>query len=114
VALQCDRNRILQVFGNLIGNAVKFCRPGDTITVRCLRNGNEMRVSVADTGPGIPADVASKIFEPYWSATQHVKLGAGLGLYIARGIIEGHGGRIWVESTPGHGATFSFTLPIAG
>jgi PAS domain S-box-containing protein len=113
-ALRCDRNRILQVFGNLIGNAVKFCRPGDTITVTCLRTGNEMQVSVADTGPGIPPDVASKIFEPYWSATQHVKLGAGLGLYIAKGLIEGHGGRIWVESTPGHGATFSFTLPIAG
>ena len=51
-----------------------------------------MPISIADTGPGIPLDVASKIFEPYWSATQHVKLGAGLGLYIAKGIIEGHGG----------------------
>jgi PAS domain S-box-containing protein len=114
VEIQCDRNRVLQVFGNLIGNAVKFCRPGDTITVTCARAGGEMQVSIADTGPGIPPDVASKIFEPYWSATPHAKLGAGLGLYIAKGIIEGHGGRLWADSTPGHGATFSFTLPIAG
>jgi PAS domain S-box-containing protein len=114
VEIQCDRNRILQVFGNLIGNAVKFCRPGDTITVTCARAGAEMQVSIADTGPGIPPEVASKIFEPYWSATQHLKLGAGLGLYIAKGIVEGHGGSLWVDSTPGHGATFSFTLPIVG
>jgi PAS domain S-box-containing protein len=113
VQIHCDRNRILQVFGNLIGNAVKFCRPGDTITVTCARTGDAIEVAVADTGPGIPPSVAAKIFEPYWSGTEHVKLGAGLGLYIARGIVEGHGGRIWVESTPGEGATFSFTLPVS-
>lgn len=109
----CDRGRILQVFGNLVGNALKFCRVGDTITVTAERTGDDIRFSVADTGPGIAADVLPYLFDAYWSGPEHAKRGSGLGLYICRGIVEGHGGRIWVESTPGRGAKFCFTLPIA-
>jgi PAS domain S-box-containing protein len=110
--ISCDRERILQVFGNLIGNAIKFCRPGDTITVRGQRTGDDVVFSVADTGPGIPAQVVPYLFDLYWSGAEHTRKGSGLGLYISRGIIEGHGGRIWVDSALGAGATFSFTLPV--
>lgn len=113
IEADCDRDRLLQVFGNLIGNAIKFCRAGDTITVTGERDGDVVRLCVADTGPGIAPDILPYLFDAYWSGTEHAKQGAGLGLYISRGIIEGHGGRIWVESMPGQGATFCFTLPIA-
>ncbi|HET7501951.1 MAG TPA: PAS domain-containing protein [Kofleriaceae bacterium] len=113
VEILCDRDRILQVFGNLLGNALKFCRPDDTITVRARRAGEHVEFSVADTGPGIPDDVASHLFDAYWSGRDHAKQGSGLGLYISRGIVEGHGGKIWVEHAPGSGAEFRFTLPIA-
>jgi PAS domain S-box-containing protein len=113
LSMHCDRDRILQVFGNLIGNAIKFCRAGDTITVACERDGDFVRFCVADTGPGISAEVLPFVFDPYWSGSGHERQGAGLGLYISRGIVETHGGRIWVESTPGNGARFYFTLPIA-
>lgn len=113
VHLRCDRNRILQVFSNLIGNAIKFCRAGDTIRVTGQRTGPNIQFMVEDSGPGIPAGALARLFEPYWSSPEHVARGAGLGLYIVRGIIESHGGRVWAESDPGHGARFVFTLPIA-
>ena len=113
IDLQCDRDRVLQVFGNLIGNALKFCRPGDTVSVRCERTGDAVRFTVADTGPGIDPALLPHLFDPYWSAPAPGRRGTGLGLYIARGIIERHGGRIWVESQPGNGTTFCFTLPAA-
>jgi PAS domain S-box-containing protein len=111
--IACDRDRILQVFSNLVGNAIKFCRPGDAITVSATRVGEDVVFSVTDTGPGIAPDVAPHLFEPYWSGPGHAKQGAGLGLYISRGIVEGHGGRLWVEDAPGSGARFLFTLPAA-
>ena len=110
--LDCDRDRILQVLGNLIGNAVKLCQPGDSITVTCVPTGGEALFAVADTGPGIAEPDLPHLFEPYWSAKRHAKKGTGLGLYISKGIIEAHGGRLWAESSPGEGATFYFTLPI--
>jgi PAS domain S-box-containing protein len=110
VMIACDRDRVLQVFGNLIGNALKFCRAGDAVTVSGHRVGDHAEFSVADTGPGIPPEVSAYLFEPYWSGAGHRKQGAGLGLYISRGIIEQHGGMIWVESNHGTGATFRFTL----
>lgn len=113
VDMACDRDRILQVFGNLIGNAIKFCRPGDTIRITSQRDRDEVAFTIEDTGPGIAADIMPRLFEPYWSAPGHRRQGAGLGLYIVRGIVESHGGRVWAESTPGAGARFSFTLPIA-
>jgi PAS domain S-box-containing protein len=110
--LFCDRERILQVFGNLLGNAIKFCQAGNVITVRGRIEAPNVRFDVIDNGPGISEDELPHIFEPYWSARRHDKKGTGLGLYIARGIVEVHGGRIWAESRLGEGATFSFTLPL--
>jgi PAS domain S-box-containing protein len=111
--LLCDRDRVLQVFGNLVGNAIKLCRSGDTVTIRGEVIGGEARFSIRDTGAGIPAADLPHIFEPYWSAERHAKKGTGLGLYISKGIVETHGGRLWVESRFGEGATFYFSLPLA-
>lgn len=113
VVIRCDRDRVLQVFGNLIGNAIKFCKQGDAITLSGVRTEGAVRFTVADTGPGVPSEATAHLFEPYWSAPEHARRGSGLGLYISRGIVEAHGGRIWVEDTPGGGASFSFTLPVA-
>jgi len=112
VLVSCDRERIEQVFANLLGNAIKFCRPGDTISVRASRERDHVRYVVADTGPGIPADELPHIFEPYWSARDSTKEGLGLGLHIAKGIIDAHGGEMKAESD-GAGATFVVRLPIA-
>ena len=111
--VECDRDRVLQVFSNLLGNAFKFCRRGDQISVRARPDANDIRFEVADTGPGISSDERQHIFEPYWSAARHGKKGTGLGLFIARGAVDAHGGRLWVDTEPGRGTTFFFTLPIA-
>jgi PAS domain S-box-containing protein len=113
VAIACDRDRLLQVFGNIIGNAVKFSRTGNAIIVGAEPAGAHVRYFVTDTGPGIPSSSVPYLFEPFWSAPEHVHRGTGLGLYIARGIIEAHGGTISVESHVGEGTTISFTIPIA-
>jgi signal transduction histidine kinase len=75
--------------------------------------GSEVRFTVADTGPGIPPENLSHVFDRYWQAKSTAKLGTGLGLSIAKGIVEAHGGRIWAESPPNCGAEFNFTLPVA-
>ncbi len=111
--VSCDPLRIEQVFANLLGNAIKFCKAGDTIAVRATRDGDRVRYIVADSGPGIRPDELAHIFEPYASGRDHVKEGLGLGLSIAKGIVEAHGGEISVESEPGSGATFIVTLPAA-
>jgi signal transduction histidine kinase len=108
-----DRDRILQVFGNLIGNAIKFTPEGGQITVRVENETQAVKFAVCDTGPGIPPEHLAHVFDRYWQAKSTAKLGTGLGLSIAKGIVEAHGGRIWVESEPGHGASFLFTLPAA-
>jgi signal transduction histidine kinase len=110
--LSCDRDRILQVLGNLIGNAIKFTNPGGTITVGAEQLKNELRVSVKDTGPGIPYDEQQKIFERYTQIGKQDRRGLGLGLHIAAIMIEAHQGKIGVISEPGHGADFRFTLPL--
>lgn len=109
----CDRERILQVLGNLIGNAIKFCAPGDRIEVRARRLENGTELAVADTGPGIAPEAMKRIFDPYWSAQEHRKQGTGLGLFISRGIVEAHGSMLEVRRTEERGATFAFTLPGA-
>jgi PAS domain S-box-containing protein len=113
VAVMADRRRMAQVFGNVIGNAVKFCKNGARIAVSARTVGNEVVFEVADTGPGIRSEELSHLFEAYWSAPGHAKRGTGLGLYIAKGMIEAHGGRIWVTSVPGEGSQFFLTLPLA-
>ena len=108
-----DRDRLLQVLGNLIDNAIKFTPKGGTITIRSEAGRNEVRFSVSDTGPGIPESDRDRIFEPYWQAPATAHLGAGLGLSIAKQIVEQHGGKIWVESAEGRGSKFVFTIPAS-
>jgi PAS domain S-box-containing protein len=106
-----DRDRLLQVFENLIGNALKFTKPGGRITVGAASGAGEVLFWVADTGPGIKADDLPHLFDRFWQARKAERSGAGLGLPIVKGIIEAHGGKVSVESTPGHGSTFYFTVP---
>jgi signal transduction histidine kinase len=108
-----DRDRVLQVFANLIGNAIKFTPKGGEITLRAELAGGDVRFAVCDTGPGIPPEHLPHVFDRYWQAKSTAKLGTGLGLSIAKGIVEAHGGKIFVESEPGRGASFIFTLPVA-
>ena len=113
IAVCADPDRICQVLGNLIGNAIKFTPRGGRIVLAARREGREVRVSVTDQGPGIPEADLPRVFEPYWQAESTARQGAGIGLKIAKGLVEAHGGRIWVESKVGEGTTFSFTLPVA-
>lgn len=111
--VMADQDRILQVFWNLIGNAVKFTPEGGRIAVRCEPEGDHVRFSVRDSGPGIRAEHLERLFDPFWQEKRTARLGTGLGLPIAKAIAEAHGGVIEVVSRPGEGTTFSFTLPVA-
>jgi PAS domain S-box-containing protein len=111
LAIRCDHDRVIQLFSNLVGNAVKFTPEGGTITVHATREGEVVRFLVEDTGPGIPAEELPHVFDRYYQAQRKNRDGIGLGLSIARGIVEAHGGRIWVESEDGKGSRFFFTLP---
>jgi signal transduction histidine kinase len=113
VRVTCDHERVQRVLGNLIGNALKFCRRGDTIRVESAAAGEFVRFGVIDSGPGIDPEIAPFLFQPYWSAPEHTRRGMGLGLHIAKRIVEAHGGQIWVESERGAGARFFFTLPLS-
>lgn len=109
-----DRARLMQLFQNLLGNAVKFCKAGDSITVASQTRGASAHIEISDTGPGIAADDLPHIFDPYYSASKkHQKTGTGLGLYIGKGIVDAHGGQIRCNSEPGVGTTFSIALPLA-
>ena len=112
-AVRADRSRVLQVLGNLIGNAVKFTPRGGQITLSAEAATETVRLSVADTGTGIPPEHLPHVFDRFWKVREGNRHGAGLGLAIARGIVEAHGGEIRVESTPGAGSTFWLTLPLA-
>jgi signal transduction histidine kinase len=107
-----DRHRILQVLSNLIGNAIKFTPAGGTITVRADQVEEEILFSVEDSGKGIPEAEIPQVFGRFWQASGTASQGTGLGLFIAKGFVESHGGRIWVESELGVGSRFYFTLPI--
>lgn len=111
-AVHADRHRVMQVLSNLIGNSLKFTPPNGRITISARLRGDEVLFGIADTGPGIPREHLNDIFSPYWQAKRTERLGAGLGLPIAKGIVEAHGGRIWVESEQGNGTQFYFTLPL--
>ena len=110
-AVRVDRSRMLQVLGNLIGNAVKFTPREGRITLAAAVAADGVCLSVSDTGTGIPAEHLPHVFDRFWKVREGNRHGAGLGLAIARGIVEAHGGEIRVESTPGVGTTFSLTLP---
>ena len=109
-----DRDRLAQVIANLVGNALKFTPEGGRVELRAARAGHEVAVAVRDDGPGMSDEELGRIFDPYWQAGRTARLGAGLGLTISKGIVESHGGRLDVESKPGQGSTFTFTLPVAG
>jgi signal transduction histidine kinase len=107
-----DRERVLQVLSNILGNAIKFTpRPG-IVTIATAVDGSDVRFTVADTGPGIPAADLPKVFNRFWQGGRDTRQGAGLGLAIAKRIVQAHGGRIGVESVLGAGSTFYFTLPL--
>jgi signal transduction histidine kinase len=108
-----DLHRVSQVLSNLVGNAVRFTPAGGRIVVRAERGGDVVVFSVSDTGAGIAPEHLPFVFDRFWQARKSERAGAGLGLAIARGIVEAHGGRMWVESEPGRGSTFWFTLPAA-
>jgi signal transduction histidine kinase len=111
----CDRERVLQVFDNIVGNAIKFSAPGDAVHLAVESAANECTFAVRDAGPGIPEQQLPLLFDRFWTSPRVTGgSGTGLGLAIARGIVEAHGGRIWVESAPGEGTAFFFTLPTAG
>jgi len=108
-----DHDRILQVLENLIGNALKFTPSSGRIVVGAGRRHGEVLFWVADTGCGIPPEGLPHVFDRFWQAKKGARHGAGLGLPITRGIIDAHGGRIWIESTLGRGTIVFFTVPEA-
>src|SRR5687768_12591058 len=108
-----DCERIQQVLSNLLGNAIKFTPVGGKVIIDAVANSETLTVSVADSGIGISEEDLPRVFDRYWQSTRTNRQGAGLGLAIAKGIVEGHGGRIWVESAPGSGTTVRFALPVA-
>jgi PAS domain S-box-containing protein len=109
-----DPDRVLQVFANLVGNAVKFTPRGGSISLSAATADHYVQFSVSDTGPGIDEMERDRLFDRYWQAQRLGRRGgAGLGLAIAHGIVDAHGGEIRVESQPGKGSIFTFTLPVA-
>jgi PAS domain S-box-containing protein len=108
---RCDRERVLQILANLIGNALKFTEANGEVRVAAERVKDAVRISVADTGAGIPDHLIDQIFDRHWTSSRSSRGGTGLGLFIAKGIVDAHGGRIWAENRAGLGSKFSFELP---
>lgn len=113
LVVQADRERLLQVLSNLLGNALKFTPDDGRVTLTAQRVGELVRFAVIDSGPGIPREHVANVFDRFWKKEAPGKKGTGLGLFIAKGIIEAHGGRIWVETERDQGAGFCFTIPLA-
>lgn len=111
--VDADRDRLRQVFENLVGNAVKFTPRAGCITIGASTHDQDTVFRVSDTGVGIPPEHQHHLFDRYWQARETRRLGVGLGLSIAKGLVEAHGGRIWVDSVAGRGSTFHFTIPAA-
>jgi signal transduction histidine kinase len=110
--IQADPGRLLQVFVNLLSNAVKFTPPGECVRIQVARGDSEVTVAISDGCAGLTAEQMAQLFKPF-TKVHPGQAGTGLGLYIAKGIVEAHGGRIWVQSEgPGKGCTFTFSLPL--
>jgi signal transduction histidine kinase len=114
VRVQCDPMRIEQVLTNLVNNAIKYSPPGGSVRVAIARRPDAVVISVADDGVGMSADEIDHVFDPFrrGGGAGHGVPGAGLGLFVARRIVEAHGGEIAVDSTPGAGSTFTVRLPV--
>lgn len=112
--LMCDRERILRVLANLVDNAIKYTPKGGNIRVTMAHGEGAVCISVTDTGVGMSQIELQRVFEPYFRAAPGAGSGTGLGLFIAKGIVEAHGGRLWVQSEVGVGSSFHFTLPLVG
>lgn len=111
--VDCDRERISQVFFNLIGNAIKHSPAGSAITIVGTHLQDHFKFEVIDDGPGIARENLKHVFDRFWQGNTHSKVGSGLGLSISRWIVEAHGGHIWAESTLGKGSNFAFELPVS-
>lgn len=112
-SVRADRERILQVMSNLVGNAVKFTQVGGTVEIGAETQGGDVMIWVRDNGPGIEAKHLDQIFDRFWQAHRNSREGIGLGLAIVRSIVEAHGGRVWAESQVSVGTVVRFTLPAA-
>jgi signal transduction histidine kinase len=110
--IRADRHRISQVISNLVGNAIKFTPSGGTVSVLVRYENNLAEICVSDTGPGMSPESLARAFDRYWQDGKTAHLGSGLGLTIAKGIVELHGGTIGIESVAGQGTTVRFTLPL--
>ena len=117
LGVEADGERIHQVLFNLVDNAVRFTPPGGAVTIRAWRDDDRVQIEVHDTGVGVAAEHLPRLFERFYRAdparSRDDGGGTGIGLAIARSIVEGHGGRITATSRPGNGATFTFDLPAA-
>lgn len=112
--LPLDPDRMAQVVGNVVGNAIKYSPVGERVAVAATSDTAELRITVTDTGPGVGPDEQALIFEPFYRGSQSKRFseGLGLGLSIARGLVEAHGGRLELQSAPGQGSTFTIVLPL--
>jgi signal transduction histidine kinase len=111
VTVRADPTRVSQIVGNLLGNAIKFTPEKGSVKLLATPQDTQVLFQVSDDGPGIPADNMSHIFDSFWQARKSDKRGVGLGLAIAKTLVEAQGGKIWVDSKVDHGSTFSFSLP---
>ena len=111
--VRVDPLRVSQILGNLLGNALKFTPAEGVVTLRVSRHDNKAKFEVTDTGPGISASDLPRLFDDFWQARRGDQRGVGLGLAIAKALVEAHGSSIDVRSTVGRGSTFSFTTPLA-
>jgi two-component system sensor histidine kinase KdpD len=112
-AVLIDSRLIAQALSNLIENAAKYSPPGSEIILKAEMKGDDLLISVSDQGPGVAPEETNRLFEKFYRGTHpQPNGGTGMGLAIARGIIEAHNGKVWVESIPGEGATFAFSLKV--